>query len=112
MHPRPKPLPVINNHPFPNSGKPIVRPRIPIKPVSGPTVILPPNTLPNTRPVSAPKTILIPTSTPYSNTPNIISTNLPNTKPEDTKAIKDNTMTYVIIGAVVVGFLILKNKDI
>jgi hypothetical protein len=42
----------------------------------------------------------------------VLSSYLPNTKSEDTKPIKDNTMKYVIIGAVVVGFLILKNKDI
>jgi hypothetical protein len=80
--------------------------------VSGPTVIQPPKTLPNTTPISTPKTILISTSTPYSNTPSLISSNLPNTVSSDIKLQKDDTMTYIIIGAVVVGFLILKNKDI
>ena len=75
--------------------------------VSGPTVIQPPKTLPNTTPISTPKTILISTSTPYSNTPSLISSNLPNTVSSDIKLQKDNSMTYIVI-----GFLILKNKDI
>ena len=57
-----------------------------------------------------PNSIVIPTTTPYSNSPNITSSNLPNT--DSTTANQDNTLTYVILGALVVGIIILKNKDI
>jgi hypothetical protein len=111
MPPKPKSAP-ISSHPFPSPANPIPRKATPIITktpiVSGPTVILPPK-LPNTTPISQPKPIIIPTTTPYSNTPPLASSNLPNTTPQTTQ---DNTLTYVILGAIVVGFLILQNKDI
>ena len=57
-----------------------------------------------------PNSVVIPTTTPYSNSPNIASSNLPNTA--STMTNQDNTLTYVILGALVVGIIILKNKDI
>ena len=57
-----------------------------------------------------PNSVVIPTTTPYSNSPNIASSNLPNT--DSTMTNQDNTLTYVILGALVVGIIILKNKDI
>ena len=111
MPPRPKPLPVINTHIIPTPNQPIIKKQKPT--VSGPTTILPPK-LPNSTPIPIPKPVIIPTSaTPYSNSPNIQPPQpFPNTISGDTKPNQDNTMTYVIIGAIVVGFLILKNKDI
>ena len=114
MPPKPKSAP-ISSHPFPSPANPIPRKSTPIITktpiVSGPTVILPPK-IPNTEPVVQPKQIIIPTATTsYSNTPAITSSNLPNTTPETTKN-QDNTLTYVILGALVVGFIILQNKDI
>ena len=112
MPPRPKPAP-ISSHPFPSPANPIPRKATPIITktpiVSGPTVILPPK-LPNTAPITQSKPIIIPTTaTPYSNTPSLTSSDLPNTTPQTTQ---DNTLTYVILGALVVGFIILQNKDI
>jgi hypothetical protein len=116
MPPKPKSAP-ISSHPFPPPANRIPRQTTPIKStpiitktpiVSGPTTILPPK-LPNTTPISQPKPIIIPTTTPYSNTPTLTSSNLPNTTPQTTQ---DNTLTYVILGALVVGFIILQNKDI
>ena len=114
MPPKEKPSP-ISSHPFPSPSHPMPRKSTPIFTktpiVSGPTVILPPK-LPNTAPITQSKPIIIPTTaTPYSNTPALTSSNLPNTTPETTKT-QDNTLTYVILGAIVVGFLILQNKDI
>ena len=113
MPPKPKSAP-ISSHPFPSPANPIPRKATPIITktpiVSGPTVILPPK-LPNTTPISQPKPIIIPTTTPYSNTPTLTSSNLPNTTPQ-TATTQDNTLTYVILGALVVGFIILQNKDI
>ena len=115
----PKPSPGINKpiynsvtNPAPKRAPPVkstpIITKTPI--VNGPTTILPPK-LPNTTPISQPKPIIIPTTTPYSNTPTLTSSNLPNTTPETTTT-QDNTLTYVILGALVVGFIILQNKDI
>ena len=68
------------------------------------------STLPYTTYGSQPNSVVIPTTTPYSNSPNIASSNLPNTASTTTN--QDNTLTYVILGALVVGIIILKNKDI
>ena len=68
------------------------------------------STLPNTNSIYKPNSVVIPTTTPYSNSPNIASSNLPNTA--STMTNQDNTLTYVILGALVVGIIILKNKDI
>jgi len=73
---------------------------------SGPIIIKTPN-LPNTEPIQQTQKIILPTSTQST----IISSNiLPNT--ETPKEEQDNTMTYVLIGAVIIGFIILQNKDI
>ena len=76
---------------------------------SGPIIIQTPN-LPNMKSVSQPNQIL-PTSIPFSNAPIKSTSSLPNITPlkEDKE---DNTMTYVLIGALIVGFIILQNKDI
>ena len=74
--------------------------------VSIPIIIKTPN-LPNTEPIQQTKKIILPASTQST----IISSNiLPNT--ETPKEEQDNTMTYVLIGAVIIGFIILQNKDI
>ena len=72
---------------------------------SGPIIIKTPN-LPNTESVLKSQKIILPASTQST----IISSDLPNT--ETPKEEQDNTMTYVLIGALIVGFIILKNKDI
>ena len=72
---------------------------------SGPIIIKTPN-LPNTESVLKSQKIILPTSTQST----IISSDLPNT--ETPKEEQDNTMTYVLIGAVIIGFIILQNKDI
>ena len=73
---------------------------------SGPIIIKTPN-LPNTEPIQQTQKIILPASTQST----IISSNiLPNT--ETPKEEQDNTMTYVLIGAVIIGFIILQNKDI
>ena len=102
----------VRNKPTPKRPPPVKSTPIITKPiVSGPTSIIPPK-LPNTEPIVQYKPIITPTTTaPYSNTPNITSSNLPNTTPE-TATNQDNTLTYAILGAIVVGFIILKNKDI
>ena len=70
---------------------------------SGPIIIKTPN-LPNTESVLKSQKIILPASTQSTT---IISSNiLPNT--ETPKEEQDNTMTYVLIGAVI----ILQNKDI
>ena len=75
--------------------------------VSIPIIIKSPN-LPNTEPIQQQtQKIILPASTQST----IISSNiLPNT--ETPKEEQDNTMTYVLIGAVIIGFIILQNKDI
>ena len=74
---------------------------------SGPIIIKSPN-LPNTEPIQQTQKIILPASTQSTT---IISSNiLPNT--ETPKEEQDNTMTYVLIGAVIIGFIILQNKDI
>ena len=106
--------PILNSRtrPMPKRVPPVKSTPIITKPiVSGPTSIIPPK-LPNTEPIVQYKPIITPTTTaPYSNSPNITSSNLPNTTPE-TATNQDNTLTYAILGAIVVGFIILKNKDI
>ena len=72
---------------------------------SGPIIIKTPN-LPNTESVLKSQKIILPASTQST----IISSDLPNT--ETPKEEQDNTMTYVLIGAVIIGFIILQNKDI
>jgi len=72
---------------------------------NGPIIIKTPN-LPNTESVLKSQKIILPTSTQST----IISSDLPNTKTP--KEEQDNTMTYVLIGAVIIGFMILQNKDI
>ena len=72
---------------------------------SGPIIIKTP-TLPNTESVLKSQKIILPASTQST----IISSDLPNT--ETPKEEQDNTMTYVLIGAVIIGFIILQNKDI
>ena len=72
---------------------------------SGPIIIKTPN-LPNTESVLKSQKIILPASTQSTI---ISSVDLPNTeKPKE----EDNTMTYVLIGAVIIGFIILQNKDI
>jgi len=74
---------------------------------SGPIIIKTPPNLPNTEPIQQTQKIILPSSTQST----IISSNiLPNT--ETPKEEQDNTMTYVLIGAVIIGFIILQNKDI
>jgi len=127
--PRTRPAPRPRQTPTPS----IVPPPAIISPP--PTIITPPK-LPNTAPKPTPRprpaitkpiynrvrnpapqlkstlpnSVVIPTTTPYSNSPNIASSNLPNTASTTTN--QDNTLTYVILGALVVGIIILKNKDI
>ena len=67
-------------------------------------------TNPTNRGSRQPNSIVIPSTASYSNTPYITSSNLPNTASTTTN--QDNTLTYVILGALVVGIIILKNKDI
>jgi len=114
MPPKEKPQPYINTHIIPTPGHPIVRKPIPIKttPITnGPITIITPNNLPNTKPSPQSQHIIIPTSQPLSNHDNLILSNLPNTTTTD-ETKQDNTLTYVLIGAVIVGFIILSNKDI
>jgi hypothetical protein len=74
---------------------------------SGPIIIKTPN-LPNTESVLKSQKIILP---PASTQSTIISSDLPNTKTP--KEEQDNTMTYVLIGgAIIIGFIILQNKDI
>ena len=108
MPPKEKPQPYINTHIIPTPGHPIVRKTTPI--TNGPITIITPNNLPNTKPITQPQHIIIPTSQPLSNHDNLILSNLPNTTTDETK--QDNTLSYVLIGAVIVGFIILSNKDI
>jgi len=114
MLPKEKPQPYINTHIISTPGHPIVRKPIPIKttPITnGPITIITPNNLPNTKPITQPQHIIIPTSQPLSNNSDLLTlSNLPNTTTDETK--QDNTLTYVLIAAVIVGFIILSNKDI
>ena len=72
---------------------------------SGPIIIKTPN-LPNTESVLKSQKIILPALTQSTI---ISSVDLPNT---ETPKEQDNTMTYVLIGAVIIGFIILQNKDI
>ena len=74
--------------------------------VSSGIIIKTPN-LPNTESVLKSQKIILPASTQSTI---ISSVDLPNT--ETHKEEQDNTMTYVLIGAVIIGFIILQNKDI
>jgi hypothetical protein len=102
-----------NTHKVFNQDTPIIMKTTPIKSnaiqsssVSIPIIIKTPN-LPNTESVLKSQKIILPASTQST----IISSNiLPNT--EKPKEEQDNTMTYVLIGAVIIGFIILQNKDI
>ena len=96
-----------------NQDTPIIMKTTPIKSnviqttVSSGPIIISPN-LPNTEPIQQTQKIILPASTQATT---IISSNiLPNT--ETPKEEQDNTMTYVLIGAVIIGFMILQNKDI
>ena len=108
--------PYVNTHIIPTPGQTTIKKSIPLKTtqISPPIIVITPN-LPNTTPtpiitpITQPQQIIIPNSTPLSNNHNITLSNLPNTTSEH---IQDNTYTYVLIGAVIVGFIILSNKDI
>ena len=101
-----------NTHKVFNQDTPIIMKTTPIKSnviqttvSSGPIIIKTPN-LPNTEPIQQTQKIILPSSTQSTI---ISSVDLPNTeKPKE----EDNTMTYVLIGAVIIGFIILQNKDI
>jgi hypothetical protein len=109
MPPKEKPQPYINTHIIPTPGHPIVRKTTPV--TNGQITIITPINLPNTKPVTQPQHIIIPTSQPLSNNSDLLTlSNLPNTTTDETK--QDNTLTYVLIAAVIVGFIILSNKDI
>jgi hypothetical protein len=109
----PKPSPGINKpiynsvtNPAPKRAPPVKSNAIQTTVSSGPIIIKTPN-LPNTESVLKSQKIILPASTQST----IISSNiLPNT--ETPKEEQDNTMTYVLIGAVIIGFIILQNKDI
>ena len=112
MPPKAQQFQSLNTHKVYNQNTPIIMKTIPIKTnsiqtpsvSSGPIVIKTSN-LPNSTPVLKSQKIILPASTQST----IISSDLPNTeKPKE----QDNTMTYVLIGAVIIGFMILQNKDI
>ena len=64
--------------------------------------------IPNIKPVSQVKQVIIPNTTPLTNNSSIVSSNLPNI----TTLKEDNTITYIIIGSLILGFIILQKKDI
>ena len=85
--------PILRNSSTPNKSIPIIIPNL---------INLPPP-----KPTIQPKT--------NSETQDLILVQqpiLPNSSPPPTITPTDNTLLYFIIGAVVVGFVILKNKDI
>ena len=111
----PKEKPYVNTHIIPTPGQPTIKKSIPLKTTQispAPITVINsnlPNTTPIITPITQPQQIIIPNSLPLTNNHNFTLSNLPNTTSEH---IQDNTFTYVLIGAVIVGFIILSNKDI
>ena len=112
MPPKAQQFKSTNTHKVFNQDTPIIMKTTPIKTNAiqtsvsnnGPIIVKTSN-LPNSTPVLKSQKIILPASTQST----IISSDLPNTeKPKE----QDNTMTYVLIGAVIIGFIILQNKDI
>ena len=100
--------------------KPILSP-VPVNTISIKQPILPNSSTPNKSiPIIIPNLINLPPPKttipkPNSETQDLILVKqpiLPNSSPPPTITPTDNTLLYFIIGAVVVGFVILKNKDI
>ena len=100
--------------------KPILSP-VPVNTISIKQPILPNSSTPNKSiPIIIPNLINLPppkTTIPKTNseTTDLILFQqpiLPHSSPPPTISPTDNTLLYFIIGAVVVGFVILKNKDI
>jgi hypothetical protein len=114
----------INQPPQPIINIPIIPPEIIAKPppsVIKPIIQLPPtNALKNAFNIKPPRStppininqtpIILPTIQPLSNTNDIIPPHLPTTT--DTTTNNNNILPFVLIGAAIVGFMILKNKDI
>ena len=112
MPPKAQQFQSLNTHKVFNQNTPIIIKTTPIKTNAiqtsvsnnGPIIVKTSN-LHNSTPVLKSQKIILPASTQST----IISSDLPNTeKPKE----QDNTMTYVLIGAVIIGFMILQNKDI
>ena len=92
----------IVNIPVVQKPIPVQQPNIAIEPTSTPIIIQPQN-LPNTQPPPQPIKQPTPQPTPIKQT----------TQPQQETPTTENTLTYAIIAAVVVvGIIILKNKDI
>ena len=115
----------INQPPQPTINIPIIPPEIIAKPppsVIKPIIQLPPINRLNNRPppprlnINQPPIninqtpIIIPSIQPFTNNNDIVPPPLPSSDPTPTN--NNNILPFVIIGAVVVGFMILKNKDI
>ena len=118
----PSPQQPIIQPPQPTINIPIISSEIISKPPSviKPIIQLPPTHRFNNRPPPPTRStppininqtpIIIPTITPFSNNNDILPPPLPSSDTAPTN--NNNILPFVIIGAVVVGFMILKNKDI